>query len=594
MPESKTTEMGPCLQNRSAVLVVCRARVLLTVSAVLFTAGVGCKSVSMVPCRPGDLVISLICDDVSATVADLTLRLSRPSKPGGAAEITDKVSVFCGTPFRYGVSISDYSTSERLSFSVVGSIGNSGAPVRVDRDIQLEPGCTSVTVTLSDAMSSSSGGTDGSAGREGSASGAASSWPDASPDGGGGQSGSCSEGNCTKRAAGQPCSTGSECEDGHCEQGACCRTSCGAICMSCSVVGREGNCVNVPSDGTDPQKRCEPSGACGYTGRCDGNAQCSFASVDTVCGEAKCVSQSASVDASRCDGAGSCVPPAAQTCEDSLICNDRTGQCGVTCSNNSQCQSGKVCDPATRMCGDPPGTACSSNRHCASGNCIDEHCCTQSSCGKCTRCGTSGSCEPIVGEKWQADCGQGEICSGANQCVLVCAFADPFLEKFVRGLVNKPSGLITQQDVAGITELNYNGLEQGFGIETLDGAECLRGITGINISNTFLSDISALSAFSVLKTVSLADNRIKDVSPLAGQREKFTSVQLSGNQIEDVTPLANIRFDQVGFTFFYILQNKIPCSPAAGSAAQLAALQSIWDNNSLDFLDSDCLYLDGN
>src|SRR6185369_8495099 len=103
-----------------------------------------------------------------------------------------------------------------------------------------------------------------------------------------------------KKALGDGCVTGADCQSNVCADGVCCNSACASTCEACNVAGSVGTCSNVPSSMPDP-------GTCAAPSACDGLGACKKALGDGCAGGAECQS-------------GNCV--------DSVCCNSA---CAGTC-----------------------------------------------------------------------------------------------------------------------------------------------------------------------------------------------------------------------------------------------------------------------
>ena len=125
-----------------------------------------------------------------------------------------------------------------------------------------------------------------------------------------GAGGSCQP----KRLAGQACATDNQCGSSHCTEGVCCGSAACPSCQSCAVSGLEGTCSDVPPGGVDPTGSCVDQGAasCGQSGRCNGTGGCALYGAATVCATS-CGSDGVTLNATYCDGAGTCGPATSPT-----------------------------------------------------------------------------------------------------------------------------------------------------------------------------------------------------------------------------------------------------------------------------------------
>lgn len=185
----------------------------------------------------------------------------------------------------------------------------------------------------------------------------------------------------TKLSNGQACTSGSECTSGFClgtQSGA---AVCSAVssCGSCQVVNTAGTSCVAASVGSDPKSDCEAELAtsCGNTGMCDGAGACQKYASGTMCGSAQC-GNDGFVAAPACNGSGSCVTPAATSCDDGNACtNDScsiTSGCShatVSCSDGNECTADS-CNESSGCVFEPlSGVQCGAYGQCGDGICYE-------------------------------------------------------------------------------------------------------------------------------------------------------------------------------------------------------------------------------
>jgi hypothetical protein len=245
------------------------------------------------------------------------------------------------------------------------------------------------------------------------------------------------------RNLGAACASASQCDSGFCVDGFCCDELCdpldpGNLCKACNVPGLEGQCVLEPA-GLDARDQCaaDDPATCGHDGTCDGAGACRLWPAGSACGAQTCVNDVATY-APACDGNGTCVmPPPTAPCAP-YVCADATS-CYMTCTDNSQCQTGQVCQSGS--CGKRAnGQPCAGNSDCGSGQCAQGVCCGSACGGVCFACnlaGKEGTCSPVAAgqdplnqcaAQTRGSCGRDGACNGAGACRLwasgtVCAAA---------------------------------------------------------------------------------------------------------------------------------------------------------------------------
>ncbi len=140
-----------------------------------------------------------------------------------------------------------------------------------------------------------------------------------------------------------------------------------------------------------------------------------------------------------------------------------------------------------------------------------------------------------------------ELAAGM-QATVVVKFNDPNLEKVVRGALKKPTGDITDVDMAKFTRLDGRNKN----IHDLTGLEYAYNIKYLYLSNNQIRDISSLKNMTRLDALYISQNQIVDISVLKNMT-KMTRLVLSNNLINDISALENM-IEMVGL---HLNQNQI-------------------------------------
>ncbi|PZE20020.1 leucine-rich repeat domain-containing protein [Paenibacillus xerothermodurans] len=143
-------------------------------------------------------------------------------------------------------------------------------------------------------------------------------------------------------------------------------------------------------------------------------------------------------------------------------------------------------------------------------------------------------------------------------------FPDVNLEGAVREALQKPTGAITQEEIARLTELNASGRA----IRDLTGIEHATGLKSLNLSDNEIGDVSQLGALAELETLILNGNGLSDVDGIGGL-PSLTSLWLTNNQISDLRQLSSLGRLQ----HLYAAHNRV------NSLAGLEELQQLTDLN---------------
>ncbi len=114
-------------------------------------------------------------------------------------------------------------------------------------------------------------------------------------------------------------------------------------------------------------------------------------------------------------------------------------------------------------------------------------------------------------------------------------WTQPQVEQAVRGILNKPEGVILGQELEDIRELDLTdaGLWEAQDLKYLTGLETLK------LSGNQIQDLSPLEGLIHLKTLELAENDADDLAALAGMKE-LVHLDLAHNPISDLSPLQGL------------------------------------------------------
>ncbi len=250
----------------------------------------------------------------------------------------------------------------------------------------------------------------------------------------------CVNGFCGKKPNGQICSQATECASGHCAiEGVCCENACTGGCRSCNLAGKAGTCEFVPSNAVDTRNVCKDQGAamCGNTGRCDGSGGCLKYASGIECRAQSCAAATYTA-ASKCDGNGTCANPAPGPCPNNLTCLS-SSQCKNSCSTDADCALASLyCLNGACVAKRANGMVCGAAGSCASGSCVNDVCCTTTSCGSCQRCDLNGAgtCSAVAEgqpdplnmclDQGGASCGNNGVCGAGGSCQKHACICDGF------------------------------------------------------------------------------------------------------------------------------------------------------------------------
>lgn len=243
------------------------------------------------------------------------------------------------------------------------------------------------------------------------------------------------EANCG--GCGVACAAGELCVNGTC--GVSCpsaQSDCGGLCVDlqtdeancggCALSCPEGafcvggNCETPPdcSNGIiEPGEVCDDGNNAdgdGCSANCLSDETCGNGIIDLITGEA-------------CDDGNA-------TSGDGCSASCRI-EVGGSCSDNSQCSSGLLCENGTCAAKRLDGEACTTGNECASGNCTDQVCCDaicNGSCESCNEPGTVGTCTAAISGTLGSPSCSPYVCDGFNaSCPISCSANDDCAFGFV-------------------------------------------------------------------------------------------------------------------------------------------------------------------
>jgi len=110
---------------------------------------------------------------------------------------------------------------------------------------------------------------------------------------------------------------------------------------------------------------------------------------------------------------------------------------------------------------------------------------------------------------------------------------DAGLEQAIRTALSKPTGPISEADLASLTTLNADRA----GVANLEGLQYCTGLVSLYLNHNAITSISQLAGLTNLQTLELGDNQITSIASLAGLNA-VSALVLDTNQISDISPLA--------------------------------------------------------
>ena len=118
---------------------------------------------------------------------------------------------------------------------------------------------------------------------------------------------------------------------------------------------------------------------------------------------------------------------------------------------------------------------------------------------------------------------------------IVVTIPDSNLEQAIRWELDKPTGDLTETDLASLVSLPADDI----GISSLEGLQYCVNLTYLDLSGNYISDLSPLQGLAQLEYLYLDVNNISDIGALANLAQIYY-LDLSGNYISDLSPLQGL------------------------------------------------------
>ena len=126
----------------------------------------------------------------------------------------------------------------------------------------------------------------------------------------------------------------------------------------------------------------------------------------------------------------------------------------------------------------------------------------------------------------------------------VITFADPVLEQKVRENLNKPEGDVTALDAAKIVRLELGtqwreDLTGDMMIQYIEGLQYFINLKELSLYQNWIGDLSPIAGLTDLEKLNISNNSISNLSPIAGLT-KLRELNLENNIVEDISALSGM------------------------------------------------------
>jgi Leucine-rich repeat (LRR) protein len=143
-------------------------------------------------------------------------------------------------------------------------------------------------------------------------------------------------------------------------------------------------------------------------------------------------------------------------------------------------------------------------------------------------------------------------------------FASDTIGQILKDTVGKPFGQLTAEELEAFTTLDLQQKE----IDDLSGLERLQNLESLSVGQNQISSVAPLAGLEYLTQVDISSNRVTDATAL-GQIPNLTSLSAGGNQIESVSGLAGLK----NLKHLAISDNPITEASPIGKITTLQTLQ---------------------
>ena len=143
-------------------------------------------------------------------------------------------------------------------------------------------------------------------------------------------------------------------------------------------------------------------------------------------------------------------------------------------------------------------------------------------------------------------------------------FADATIGQFLKDLVGKPFGQLTEEELQAFNTLKISNRE----IENLSGVEKLANLETLSVGKNYVSSVAPLAGLEYLTEVDVSTNQIEDIAAL-GQVPNLTTLSIGGNMVRDVSALASLK----NLEHLAISDNLISDASPLGKITTLKSLQ---------------------
>ena len=118
---------------------------------------------------------------------------------------------------------------------------------------------------------------------------------------------------------------------------------------------------------------------------------------------------------------------------------------------------------------------------------------------------------------------------------VVVVITDVNFETLIRGILQKPSGDITNNDLASMTKIDG----RNSGVNDITGIEYCKNLTYLDLYNCGMTDISAIKGLRKLKDLYLYRNNVSSIEYITGMSQ-LRNVSIGHNNISDISTLTTL------------------------------------------------------
>lgn len=142
-------------------------------------------------------------------------------------------------------------------------------------------------------------------------------------------------------------------------------------------------------------------------------------------------------------------------------------------------------------------------------------------------------------------------------------FRDSKLESALKSILKVSTVTVAKMET--LTDLDLSGK----GITDLTGLEKAKNLKTLSLRNNQVADLSAVASMTLLETLDVCGNQVVSLTPLSGL-SNLRVLQLTDNKVADLTPVAQLKMLQ----FLFCERNALNVAADSGDMQTVAAMRA--------------------